>query len=309
LGKIIIIDFKMKKMKSILKYLLIGVLFIQFVSCEEDLLDKEHYKKIIYLKSGDNNIFSHPHKMNDSLTTGYITVGSGGSMPLDKDALIELVTDDEAIEKLNSYNYRYFGNDLGKYAQLLSSKRYVLPSYDIILKAGDLSATTFIPIEADVNGLSPDTSYMIPFRIKSTGEYEVNTEKDFVLYKIDLENAYSSSKLRSYKMRGTKQLEDEEPSNITTNKDLLPLARNQVRLFPENINSSTNLETINGSTIVLIVNDDNSVEIKPYKSIEVEQIGECIYNPEEKLFTINYKYRRPKESKWTIVHERLTRIE
>lgn len=284
-------------------------MLFSLISCEEDWLNKEHYKKVIYLKSGDNNIFSHPHLMNDSITTGYVTVGSGGSMPLDNDAYISIITDEEVIEKLNSYNYRYFGNEIGKYAQLLSRERYVLPSYDIVLKAGDASATTYVPIEVDVNGLSPDSTYMLPLRIESTGDYEVNTEKDFVFYKIELENAYSSTKSRMYKMRGSQQIEGEASSNITTNKTLVPLARNQVRMFPENITSSTDLETIKNSTIILTINDDNTIRIKPYWNIQIEQLENCVYDPEEKKFTINYKYLLPNASKWVTVSEMLTRIE
>ncbi len=296
-------------MKSIVKYLLIAVAFISFISCEEDLLNEEHYKKIIYLKSGDNNIFSYPHLMNDSLTTGYIAAGSGGSMPLDKDLAVTIVTDSVALEHLNSYNFRYFGSEYGKYARLLSAGRYLLPSYDAIIKAGEPSATAFVPIEIDVNGLSPDTTYILPFRISDSKGYDINTEKDFVLYKIDLENAYSSVKSRTYKMRGSKQMEGGMSSNITTNKTVLPLAKNQIRLFPENLSVSADLNVIRNSAIVLIIHEDNSVRIKPYGNIEIEQLEDCAYDPEEKKFTINYKYRRPSDSEWTTVHETLTRIE
>ena len=54
---------------------------LPFISCEMNLMEVEHYKKVIYLKSGDSNIADYPHAMNDSVTTGYIIVGSGGSMP------------------------------------------------------------------------------------------------------------------------------------------------------------------------------------------------------------------------------------
>lgn len=300
----------MKNMKSILKYLLVGVMFIQFASCEEDLLNEEHYKKIIYLKSGDNNIFSYPHALNDSLTTGYITVGSGGSMPLDNDVLVKLVMDEDAIGQLESYNYRYFGEEYGKYAQMLKPERYVLPSFDIILRAGQLSATTYVPIQVDANGLSPDTTYMLPLRIQSVEGVEINEEKNFVLYEIKLENKYSSVKSRTYKMRGTRQPESASmASNITTNKELAPLSKNEVRIFPENLNYSTDLATIERSTIVLTIHDDNKVTLRPYRTIKVEQLEDCTYDPEEKLITINYKYRRASDSEWITVHERLYRIE
>lgn len=293
-------------MKSIFKFLLLGILMLPFLSCERNLLEEEHYKKVIYLKSGDNNIFSYPHAMNDSVTTGYITVGSGGSMPLTNDLSVSLEMDYHALE---TYNYRTYGQETEKYAQLLSATRFVLPSYSAYIKAGEPSATTFVPIEVDVNGLSPDSVYMLPIRIKSAEGVEINEDKNFVLYKIELENHYSSAISRTYKMRGTKQPDGSAVSNITTNKVLSPLAYNQVRLFPENLTSSASLTAINNTAIVLVVNNDNSVRIKSYKYIELEQLDECSYDPEEKIFTINYKYRRTGETRWTTVHEILTRLE
>ena len=296
----------MRIMKTIFTYILMLVVMLPFISCEIDLMEEEHYKKVIYLKSGDNNIFDYPHMMNDSITTGYITVGSGGSMPLTEDLTVSLEMDYEALE---SYNYRNYGEELEKYAQLLSTDRFVVPSFNTRIKAGEPSATAFVPIEIDVNGLSPDSTYMIPFRIKSAEDVEINETKDFVLYRIQMVNNYSSSTSRTYKMRGTKQPEGAVVSNITTNKVLLPLSHNQVRLFPENLTTSATLAVIHSTAIVLIVNSDNSVRVKPYKSIEIEQLDNCSYDPEEKEFTINYKYRRPGDSRWTVVFETLTRLE
>ncbi len=293
-------------MKSKLTYLLAVIMILPFIACEEDLMNEEHYKKIIYLKSGDNNIFDYPHMMNDSVTTGYITVGSGGSMPLTDDLLVTLEMDYEALE---TYNYRNYGDEVQKYAQLLPPERFVFPSFNAYIKAGEPSATTFIPVEIDANGLSPDTTYMLPVKIKSTAGVEINEDKNFLLYRIQLVNKFSSATSRTYKMKGTKMPDGAFVSNITTNKTLLPLAHNQVRLFPENLTSSTTLVGIHNTAIVLVINDDNSVRVKSYKYIEIEQLDDCHYDPEEKVFTINYRYRRPSDTKWTTVHETLTRLE
>ncbi len=294
-------------MKIDKKLLLIALIVVPFfTSCEEDLLNMEHYKAIIYMKSGDNNIFNYPHQMNDSLSTGYITVGSGGSMPLKEDVTVTVELYKEALDL---YNFRQYGNDTNKHAKMLSSSRFVIPSSKIIIRAGDASATTFFPIEVDANGLSPDTIYMIPVRIKSTENYEVNPEKDFVLYKIDLANKYSSPASNMYKLKGTKQTEGGIKSNITTNKMIVPISKNTVRLFPENLAGSTNLKTIEDRAILLVINEDNSVRIKPDKNIEIEQLEKSEYDPKEKVFIINYRYRLPGEIKWTTIMEMLSRIE
>ncbi len=293
-------------MKSIFVYLLVGFIMLPFISCEINLMEEEHYKKIIYLKSGDSNIADYPHAMNDSVTTGYITVGSGGSMPFIEDQLVTLEMDYEALER---YNFRNYGNELNKYAQLLSPNRYTIPSFKTHIKAGEPSAATVCAIEVDVNGLSPDTTYMIPIRIKSADEVEINEEKNFVLYRIQLVNKYSSITSRFYKMKGTKHPDGSFVSNITTNKIISPIAHNQVRMFPENLTTVVSLEAINDRSIVLVINEDNSVRIKPYKNVQVEQAGECKYDPEEKEFTLNYRYRLPSDTSWTTVYEILTRLE
>lgn len=275
------------------------------MACERDLLNEEFYKPMIYLKSGDNNIFPYPHQLNDSVTTGFMTVGSGGSMPLRNDVFVTIERDDEILEK---YNYRFYGNELNKYAKVIPDERFVIPSFDLVIKAGDVTATTFFPIEIDVNGLSPDTTYMLAVRIKSAEGVEINEDKDYVMYKVELENAYSSMSSRMYKLKGIKT-ENEIMSNITTNKTLLPISKNQVRLFPENIATSTDLKKIEDQAILLVVNEDNSVRVKPYKNIEIEQLDDCVYDHEEKMFIINYKYRMPGSSKWITVMEMLTRVE
>jgi hypothetical protein len=274
------------------------------MSCERDLINEEHYRKIIYLKSGDNNIYSYPHAMNDSVTKGFITIGSAGSMPLEKDVFVILELDTASLEQ---YNYRNFDTET-KYAKLLNNNRYILPSYTAVLKAGELSATTFLPVEVDANKLSPDTVYMIPVRIKSVSDYEINPEKEFVLYRIDLKNNYSSPGYRTYKMKGLRT-GNSGILNITTNKDLIPLAYNQLRLFPESVESSNVLDDINNKTIVIIVNDDNTVRIRSYKNIIVEQLDDCSYDAELKIFELNYRYKLSYESDWITVNETLTRIE
>jgi hypothetical protein len=292
-------------MKRIFEYILTGMVIMLLMSCERDLINEEHYRKIIYLKSGDNNLYSYPHAMNDSITRGFITIGSAGSMPLEKDVFVVVEPDIEALEQ---YNYRNFDTET-KYAKLLDDNRYVVPSYTAVLKAGEPSATAFLPLEVDANKLSPDTVYIIPVRIKSASDYEINPEKEFVLYRIDLENNYSSPGYRTYKMKGSRTAGNSGISNITTNKDLVPLAYNQLRLFPESILSSTVLDEINDKAIVIVVNEDNTVRIKSYKNILVEQLDECSYDPELKVFELNYRYKLSNSAEWIIIHETLTRIE
>lgn len=297
--------FKINMMKSIFGYLLAGIILLPFLSCEVNLMEEEHYKKVIYLKSGDNNIVGYPHAMNDSITTGYIVVGSGGSMPFTEDQPVTLEMDFEALER---YNFRNFGNDVNKYYRLLPPTRYTIPSFEVRIKAGEPSATAAFPIEIDINGLSPDSIYIVPMRIASAKGVETNEDKDFVLYQIHPVNNYSNMTSRSYQMRGMKQPDGSVPSTITTTKVVSPIAHNQVRVFVENLTTDVTLDAINARSIVLTINEDNSVRIKPYRTIEVEQTGECTYDPEERMFTLNYRYRLAGATTWITVYEELKRM-
>lgn len=293
-------------MKLLFKCLLISVA-VSLVSCEKNLLEEEYYKNVVYLKSGENNIYPYIHRMNDSVSRGFLTLGSGGSMPLTEDVVVTLEVDETILDE---YNHRNYGPELNKYVRMVNRNLFVLPSYQITLKRGDINSTTFFPVEIDANELSPDTTYMIPFRIKTSSGGELNPDKTIVLYRPQLENSYSSPKSNTYKMKGTKLLEGATIStSITTTKTMVPLGRDRVRIFPENIASSTSLTNILNNTIVLVVNDDNSVNVKPFKNILVEQIGESAYHHESNAFVISYRYKLPSASSWVTVKEILTRVD
>lgn len=278
-----------------------------FSSCEKDLLHEEQYKKVIYLKSKDQNFSIFPHRMNDSLTTGYVTVGAGGTRPLDEDIIVTLALDEELLA---DYNYRNFGENINAYFRLVDPTRYSVLNYDVVLKKGNPASVAVMAIEIDVNGLSPDSTYIIPFRIASvSGGHEVNKEKQTILYQLRLENDYSNMASNSYKMRGERQEEGKAASKITAVKQVLPLAYNKIRMFPENIASSTVKKTIEDRAIVVETAADYSVRIKPYKNIEIENLGESKYNPETREFILNYQYRIPEQSKWIRVKEILSRVE
>lgn len=292
-------------MKSIFRLLLLTVV-LTAASCEQNLLEMEQYKKVIYLKSGDNHILTYPYTMNDGVSTGYLTIGSGGTMPLEKDLQVKLALDTPA---LNKYNYRIFGNEYGKYAQLLDARYYESLNLDAVVPKGEVSATVALPVALKVSALSPDTTYMIPVRIASVSDFEVNPEKDFILFRIGLENKYTSVVSRSYKMKGLKQVGSGAVSTITTTKVMQPLGSNRVRIFPENIAATTVLSDIEGKTIVLVINSDNSVNVLPYKSIKVEENGACLYNEATKEFLLHYRYRLTETAQWITVTETLTRVE
>ena len=198
-------------------------------------------------------------------------------------------------------------NEFEQICPVVVAKPLYDPLFKTHIKAGE-PATVAVPSRS-MSDFIARYYYMVPVRIKSAGDVEINEEKNFVLYRIQLVNKYSSTTSRSYKMKGTKHPDGSFVSNITTNKIIFPIAYNQVRLFPENLTTVVTLEAINDRSIVLVINEDNPVRVKPYKYVQVEQTGECKYDPEEKEFTLNYRYRLPSDTRWTTVYEILTRLE
>lgn len=297
-------------MKGYIQCILVSFCSLFFASCEENLLEQEQYKKVIYLLSGENNVFNYSHALNDSLTRGYLTVGSGGTKALDSDAVIKLELDQASLD---AYNKKIFDVDYDKYVKLLDASRFVLPSYDIVLRAGQDAITTFFPIEIDANGLSPDTVYMIPLKIVEASDYEVNPMKSNVLYRVDLKNKYAEPRNQSYKLKGTKLVEGGAISAITTTKSVVPISTNKVRIFPENLQYSTDLNEIENKAIVLVIEKDNSIRIKPFKHLQVENTGKSYYTRDQKtgadIFNISYRYKLAEDEKWTNIEEKLTRVQ
>ena len=110
------------------------------------------------------------------------------------------------------------------------------------------------------------------------------------------------------KMKRTKQTGNGYISNVTSKKKILPIAYNIILLFPENIINSNNLNEIEDKCILVTINDDNSIKIKSYKNIFVEQLWNCTYDDKNQVFTFNYKYKLPSGNEWITVSETLTRV-
>lgn len=275
------------------------------VSCEQNLLELEQYKKLVYLKSGEDHLLTYPFQMNDDVSRGFITVGSGGSMPLSEDLQVTLALD---TPSLNTYNYRVYGNEITKYAQLVDQKFIASLNFKVILEKGVPSALKAVPVDLKVSSLSPDTNYIIPIKIESASNVEINPEKKYVLFKVGLENAYTSMASRSYKMKGLKQIGTGSVSTITTTKMMQPLGRNRVRIFPENLAYSTVLKDLEDKAIVLTIGSDNQVQISPFKNIELQITEPSSYNEATKEFILYYKYRLSPTAVWITVSETLSRV-
>jgi hypothetical protein len=239
-------------------------------SCNDDAIyKKEMYKHVLALVSSENyNIFQEIVPLTDSVTDGYIAASCGGTIAPDKDITITLSEDTDPFD---FYNWSLFDADEDQYAQLLPKSAYKIDNYQITIRKGERSGRTEVKI--DPKGLSPDSTYFIALKIDSSGDYEMNDEKNTILYQVLLENKYASQADQTlYQMSG---LIDSVVTAGTVK--MLPLSKNRVRIMAGTVAFQANVDVINKNSIILEVEDNGHVNILPYKDITVTPLDNADY--------------------------------
>lgn len=311
-------------MKRITTIVFAVVVLFAGVSCDDyEQFSQEQYKKVIYLLSSDNDkVFAGIHKLDEPVTTGYVSIGVGGTNLIDQDVKVEVEYNDSLFHAYNKIN---FDIDSTKYAQILSPDHYDIQSYEITLKAGMQNQYALLPIRVYTVGLSPDSTYFIPLRIKSVSNYEVNPDYSAVLYRVYLENDYAQQKEQTiYSVRGSRQIGNGVIADITLDKKAYPISKDQIRILADASNYSDKLDVINQYSILLQIKEDSTINITSYKPelLEVELIneeeGDNQYRPDVMgvyRMYIHYKYRTrakvtdPFSDEWTKMDINLKRVE
>jgi hypothetical protein len=266
----------MRDMKKIIIFAA-ALLPLLLTSCDEnEQFRGELYKKVIYLLSTDDYTFQSEHELGEQ-TTGYVTVYCGGTEHINKDVTVTLERDDEAMSE---YNHMYYDIDESRYAHELDPSQYKIESYQTVLHADSPDNYALLPIKITPDGLSPDSTYLIPLRIKSVSDFEINPNKKKVLYEVVLKNKYATmASITYYQVTGveTRYFEaGESAGGISVTRIFAPLSKNQVRCFAGtntyNPNNVTKAE-IDKYAMTLTINSDNSITITPYGNLVVEMLG------------------------------------
>lgn len=258
-------------------------------SCNEDKqFQGELYKKVIYLLSSDDYSFQTEHALGEE-STGYVTVYCGGTEHITEDVKVTL---EPFQDVLDNYNKILYDLDESRYAKLLDPSHYTISSYETTLKASSPDNYALLPIKVNPDGLCPDSTYMIPLRIKSASKFEVNPKKEVVLYQVLLKNAYATTKtVTYYQMTGTETVHmkgGDVASGISVTRVVAPLLKNQVRMFVGTHSytpSAVSKEEISKYAMTITINADNSLSIAPYGKVEVEMIDD----PESNKLTVDKK--------------------
>lgn len=258
----------MKKKKMIKRYYITALATVCLMSSckDQEIFEKEMYKNVAALISSENhNTFQEVIALSDNEVTGYIAASIGGTHTANQDVVIRLQEDDEPLA---AYNRALFDEDETLYANSLPENRYEIDDYNIRIAAGERTGRTMIRLRAE--GLSPDSSYFIGLKAAEIEGGELNPDKRTILYQVLLSNPYASQANEDYyAMTGTV-----DEMVTAANKKMFPLTGNSVRMTAGNETFRSNVEAIERSSIILEINDDKSVTLKPYGNIDINQLND-----------------------------------
>lgn len=294
------------------------------ISCSsDDIYKKEQYKKVIYLLSGSENVYTESYTLNETEPVKYFSIGCGGSNPNEEEVIVTLEPDNVLLDRYNKNNFDYEH----MYAKLLPADRYTIESYTIKIPANNPDQYVKVPVKVRPLGLSPDTIYFIPLAIKSVSRYEVNDSKYNMLYRVTIENDYARQRVITYyTKKGTVKNQSNNAETILAGTKIVqPLTKDKVRMFTGN-NTQTQLSTVADIArlaIVVQIKPDNTLDITPYGTAEVNMLsapGYNRYDPKvmqgttvQRILYLYYRYRTKNNdgsfSAWMEVKESLTRVE
>jgi hypothetical protein len=273
----------MKHFRIKTSILVATLLSVMICSCDRDeLFEREQYKKIFALLSDDGfNIFAEEHDLALSESPGFVSAVCGGSLPTDRDINIAMVEDSDLLLQYNQSN---FDVDESRYARWLPRDKYEIASYGITIRAGE--RTGLMPLTVRPGGLSPDSIYFIPLRADRFTAYEMNPKKSSVLYRVFLKNRYATNKTDTYySYRGKRN-----DANVVGSKRVFPAGGNSVRIMAGDLSFEPKTGVINSGSILLTVDKNDSVQIKPWKDLEVTRIdGDPDYPNTFLIYNDGYK--------------------
>ena len=273
-----------------MKYKNIIIVFTLFATlltgCKRDeIFEREHYKQVIALKSeGTFKVFNQDFDLAaidaNGFIDGFISATIGGSLPTDKPVKLTIVEDADLFDEYNQFN---FAQQTYAYAKYVPDNRKIINDYSINIPASE--RTGMMKIRIRPTGLSPDTVFMIPFRVSGVSEYEMNLEKSTVLFRVHLKNQWSSTRsIPQYNHRGLQTRIDvvnQAETNTVIQKHIHPVAGNAVRIFAGgsqvfDINSRNIEKDIAQWAVILTMDDDGNVIMTPWNTspsgMKVKQI-------------------------------------
>lgn len=294
---------------------------LMLFSCEGfEVFDDEMYEKIVYiLTKEDNKVFSEVHSLEGEYSLGHVSILVSGSNPITEPISVELEYDTESMD---AYNEKIFGVETDKFIEPLNPAFYEIASMTVSIDPQKEPPHALLPIKIKPEGLSPDSTYFIPLKIKSVSSDSINADHNSVLYQVYIKNSYADQQERTvYSMRGEKTEEGKTPYAILTNKTVLPLTKNKIRTTIDQVTFESNMNVINKSCMVIEIKSDYSLQITPFNSdyLDIELVEKEGYNQYRTdvagtyRFYLSYRYRTRSSAdagwgQWYTISENLLRF-
>ena len=262
-------------MKKYIKiFLAVVILCVTFSSCKRDeVFENEQYKNVFAIVSGTDNVSTWFHDLRLSESQGYVSASLGGSNPSTKDIRVTMVEDESLID---AYNITAFDMNTSRYIRPLPKSKYTIDTYDFTIPAGQVRAS--IPVKVRPAGLSPDSTYFIALKVDTYSTYEVNYEKDFVLYRVRTRNWWCEQGGSIYTQRGERVEENtsNSPLMVFGSKRLYPLTANTIRVLAgTELNDNLDTEIFKKHSLELVIGSDNKITIRPISEyLTVTQIDD-----------------------------------
>lgn len=294
--------------------ILVSIVLSVFAACDENEMYKEElYEKMINIVSDDEKVFVVEYDLNEEDAIGYISVNCGGTNRIDRDVMVELEPDLTLLPEYNRLNY---DTATLKYAKEMPLSHYKIPTMSTIIKKEAVETYGLVEVRVKPEGLSPDSLYMIPLRIKNVSDYVINPDKDNVLYNVQIKNDYARQmKTTYYKMRGTKVENNGMSVPTSADKVFYPISKNKVRMLAGILafkDKMATLDEIDKGGVIITINADNTLTLTAAGSLQLEMVGDPQDNRYEveagvQVFYLSYKYYWPSSNTWITMTEKCTR--
>lgn len=284
-------------MKFIKIFLPVLLFAAAFASCDyESPLDREQYKKTLYMIGAKNNIITKELAYSSEPQETAVSVGLSGSLFPDFDVNVDLESHDQILNWYNS-KYKFLATDI-KY-QILNQDLFQVPSMSTVIKAGE--AYGRVPFTVKTEGLHCDSLYALTFRIKQSSHFEKNLTDSALIVTFKLVNKYSGNydmKVIVNELSKTGDITGTKTINIM--RTLTACSEHEVRFYNEQ--QPETYANIAPYAITLKVNPaDNSVGVEPWDKFAITEVGACKYDPVNKIFTLDYTYKTSTNKIYNVV--------
>ena len=262
------------------------LLLVVLSSCDyENPLDKEQYKKTLYLIGASSNLVTKDLAYSNEPQDGFVTVGVSGSLLIDENVDVNLESHNSVINWYNK-KYKFLAKDI-KY-QGLTTSAFEVPSYTATLKSGDTYVR--VPFKIKTAGLECDSLYAITFRIASNSSgYEINQKDSALIVSFNLVNKYSGNyvfKALRHELNDAGEIT--ASTSITIVRTLKAVDENGVRFYNEQ--QAETVANIKKHCAVLKMDASNNVTISAWEELDLIS-GTCTYSEVSKVFNVDYKYK------------------